>query len=93
MLSPEFVEQSTEPRFEDSPQYGYGFWLSDYKDKDIFYMRGIHGQYVIVIPEDDLIIVRLGENLIKKDEDEEHAPDFYKYIDETYKMLNDAANN
>jgi hypothetical protein len=35
----------------------------------------------------------LGENLIKKDEDEEHAPDFYKYIDETYKMLNDAANN
>jgi CubicO group peptidase (beta-lactamase class C family) len=93
LLSPEFVTQSTQPRFKDSPQYGYGFWLSDYKDKDIFYMRGIHGQYVIVIPEDDLIIVRLGENLIKKDKDEEHAPDFYKYIDETYKMLNDAANN
>tara|TARA_Y100000588_G_scaffold392084_1_gene502751 strand:- start:47 stop:1201 length:1155 start_codon:yes stop_codon:yes gene_type:complete len=93
LLSPEFVTQSIQPRFKDSPQYGYGFWLSDYKDKDIFYMRGIHGQYVIVIPEDDLIIVRLGENLIKKDKDKEHAPDFYKYIDETYKMLNDVANN
>ncbi|PKD21736.1 serine hydrolase [Salegentibacter salinarum] len=93
LLDSEFVARSTEPRFHDSPQYGYGFWLSDYKEKDIFYMRGIRGQYVIVIPEDDLVIVRLGENLIKKDEDEEHAPDFYKYIDETYKMLNDAANN
>jgi CubicO group peptidase (beta-lactamase class C family) len=93
ILDSEFVVRSTEPRFEESPQYGYGFWLSDYKEKDIFYMRGIRGQYVIVIPDDDLIIVRLGENLIKKDENEEHAPDFYKYIDETYKMLNDAANN
>jgi len=56
-------------------------------------MRGIRGQYFIVIPEDVLIIVRLGENLIKKDQDEEHAPDFYKYIDETYKMLDDATIN
>ncbi|WP_289021896.1 serine hydrolase [uncultured Salegentibacter sp.] len=93
LLDPDFVEKSIKPRFKDSPQYGYGFWLSDYKNKDIFYMRGIRGQYVIVIPEDDLIIVRLGENLIKKEEDEEHAPDFYKYIDETYKMLNNAAKN
>ncbi|MBI6120968.1 serine hydrolase domain-containing protein [Salegentibacter maritimus] len=93
LLDPDFVEKSIKPRFKDSPQYGYGFWLSDYKNKDIFYMRGIRGQYVIVIPEDDLIIVRLGENLIKKEENEEHAPDFYKYIDETYKMLNHAAKN
>ncbi|WP_037318486.1 serine hydrolase [Salegentibacter sp. Hel_I_6] len=93
ILDSEFVARSTEPRFEESPQYGYGFWLSDHKEKDIFYMRGIRGQYVIVIPEDDLIIVRLGENLIKKDQDEEHAPDFYKYIDETYKMLDNATLN
>jgi len=91
LLDSAFVTKSTSPRFEESPQYGYGFWLSDYKEKDIFYMRGIRGQYVIVIPEDDLIIVRLGENLIKKEEEEIHAPDFYKYIDETYKMLNNAA--
>lgn len=91
LLDSAFVTKSTSPRFEESPQYGYGFWLSDYKEKEIFYMRGIRGQYVIVIPEDDLIIVRLGENLIKKEEEEIHAPDFYKYIDETYKMLNNAA--
>jgi len=91
LLDSAFVTKSTSPRFKESPQYGYGFWLSDYKEKEIFYLRGIRGQYVIVIPEDDLIIVRLGENLIKKEEEEIHAPDFYKYIDETYKMLNNAA--
>ncbi|TDN87356.1 CubicO group peptidase (beta-lactamase class C family) [Salegentibacter sp. 24] len=93
LLDSAFVVRSTVPRFKENPEYGYGFWLSDYKGKDIFYMRGILGQYVIVIPEDDLIIVRLGEKLIKKKDDETHAPDFYKYIDETYKMLNDVAKS
>jgi CubicO group peptidase (beta-lactamase class C family) len=93
LLDSSFVATSTKPRFEDSPQYGYGFWLSDYKQKDIFYMRGVLGQYVIVIPEDDLIIVRLGHNLIKREEDEDHSPDFFIYIDETYKMLSNASKD
>ena len=89
LLSPEFVETATNARFESAPEYGYGFWLSDYKGKKIFCMRGILGQYVIVIPEDDLIIVRLGHNLIRREEGEKHAKDFYIYIDEAYKMLAD----
>ncbi len=88
ILDSSFVAKAIVPRFEDSPEYGYGFWLSDYKDKEIFYMRGVQGQYVIVIPEDDLIIARLGHTLQKRKEGEKHSPDFYKYIDETYKMLN-----
>ncbi|MGM1056386.1 MAG: serine hydrolase domain-containing protein [Bacteroidota bacterium] len=87
LLDSSFVAKATTPRFEDSPEYGYGFWLSDYKNKDIFYMRGVLGQYVIVIPEDELIIVRLGHQLIKRKEEEDHSPDFFIYIDETYKML------
>ncbi|MFD1094451.1 serine hydrolase domain-containing protein [Salegentibacter chungangensis] len=90
LLDSSFVKNSINPRFKDSPEYGYGLWLSDYRNKDIFYMRGILGQYVITIPEDHMIIVRLGEKLIRKKEGEQHAPDFYHYIDETYKMLKDA---
>lgn len=89
LLDSAFVAKATRPRFEDSPEYGYGFWLSDYRDKEIFYMRGMKGQYVISIPEDDLIIVRLGRELIKREEDEDHPPDVFIYIDETYKMLGD----
>ncbi|WP_034887722.1 serine hydrolase domain-containing protein [Gillisia sp. Hel_I_29] len=87
LLDSNFVALATHARFKESPQYGYGFWLSDYNGKDVFYMRGILGQYVIVIPEDDIIIVRLGEDLIRRKEDENHAPDFFIYIDEAYKML------
>jgi len=59
LLDSTFVAKSITPRFKESPEYGYAWWLSDYKGKNIFYMRGHLGQYVIVIPEDELIIVRL----------------------------------
>ena len=91
ILDSAFIATASKPRFEDSPYYGYGFWLSDYKAKDIFYMRGILGQYVIVIPEDDLVIVRLGRKLIRKAKGDKHYKDFYMYIDEAYKMLDHAS--
>ncbi len=95
ILDSAFVATAIRPRFKDSPEYGYGFWLSDHRDKEIFYMRGVLGQYVIVIPEDDIIIVRLGHNLIKrkKKELEKHSPDFFIYIDEAYKMISDDRQN
>ena len=41
--------------------YGYSWWLypTEYK-YPAFCMRGVNGQYVIVIPELDLVAVRLG---------------------------------
>jgi hypothetical protein len=33
----------------------------NYKDHEIFYMRGMLGQYVFVIPDERMIIVRLGK--------------------------------
>ncbi|AVR44896.1 serine hydrolase [Christiangramia fulva] len=90
LLDSSFVATAIHPRFEDTPYYGYGFWLSDYKNKDIFYMRGVLGQYVIVIPEDDLIIVRLGKELIREKINKHHK-DFYLYIDEVYKMMENAS--
>lgn len=91
LLDSSFIAKASKPGFEETPYYGYGFWLSDYKDKEIFYMRGVLGQYVIMIPEDDLVIVRLGNKLIRKDKDEFHYKDFYMYIDEAYNMLNHAS--
>lgn len=87
ILDSAFVATAIQARFEESPQYGHGLWLSNFKDKEIFYLRGVLGQYVIVIPEDQLIIVRLGHNLIKREDEEDHSPDFFIYVDEAYKML------
>lgn len=87
ILDSAFVAKSVVPRFKESPEYGYGWWLSDYKNKQIFYMRGHLGQNVIVIPEDSLIIVRLGNKSNKSSTASPHSDDFFVYIDETYKML------
>jgi hypothetical protein len=50
-------------------------------------MRGHLGQYVIVVPQDDLIIVRLGHRTQKSSTGNPHSDDFYVWLDETYKML------
>jgi CubicO group peptidase (beta-lactamase class C family) len=41
--------------------YGYQWWIIPSKP-DIFYARGILGQYVIVIPSKKVVIVRLGKH-------------------------------
>lgn len=85
LLDSSFVATATQSRFAGQP-YGYGFWISDYMDKHIFAMRGILGQYVITIPEDNLIVVRLGHH--RSPETVNSFPvDFYVYIDEAYEML------
>lgn len=86
LLDSTFVAKSRKPRFVESPEYGYGFWLSNFKGKEIFAMRGILGQYVIVVPEDDLIIVRLGHQRGEKT-DLPFSSDFYIYVEEVYRML------
>ena len=88
LLDSSFVQKSTEPRFSETPYYGYGFWLSNFMDKKIVVMRGILGQYVISIPEDKVIIVRLGHQRGERLTDKKFTKDFYTYIRESYKMIN-----
>lgn len=61
-------------------RYGYKWWLADYKGLEIFYARGILGQYIICIPEKDLIVVRLGRKRAFTPA-LEHPKDFYSFID------------
>lgn len=60
--------------------YGYQFWIANRRGLDVFYTRGLWGQYVICIPEKDMIIVRLGRNYGFHLEDG-HSEDFYQFID------------
>ncbi|RZJ68432.1 MAG: class C beta-lactamase-related serine hydrolase [Flavobacterium sp.] len=87
ILDSTFIKTCTTPRFVESPQYGYGWWLADFEGKEVFYMRGHLGQYVIVVPQDDLIIVRLGHTGNVNAASNYHSTDFYVYLEETYKML------
>lgn len=87
LLDSAFVVKSIKPRFPESPQYGYGWWLKQQNGKDFFMMRGHLGQYVIVEPNDNVIIVRLGHSKGSNKEKNSYTEDISIYIDEAYKML------
>lgn len=91
LIDTTFTQLATKPRFKDSPQYGYGFWLSQYMGKNMFTMNGFLGQYVISVPEDNLVIVRLGHKRHPKKVDS-YPKEFYIYVDEAYKMLSSESN-
>lgn len=87
LLDSSFVATSVAPRFPEDPRYGYGFWLKKIKDKNFFMMRGHLGQYVIVEPNDNIIIVRLGHRKGAGNPIANFTSDISIYIEEAYKML------
>lgn len=65
--------------------YGYQWWMMpNYKEQNIFYLRGTLGQMVIVIPEKNIIIVRLGEEQGPKQGS--HYAQIYSLVDEVNTM-------
>jgi CubicO group peptidase (beta-lactamase class C family) len=88
ILDSSFVAKSIKPRFKKSPEYGYGFWLGKINENDFFAMRGRLGQYVIVVPERNIIVVRLGKKNLEKNND--RPKDFDVYLTEALKMFDSA---
>lgn len=62
---------------ETTLYYGYQWWSLNDINKNIFYARGLNGQYVICFPEKNLIIVRIGE---KRENSGNHPNDLLKYV-------------
>ena len=44
-------------------------WIDDIDGTHIFYCRGILGQYIVVIPEKNIVFVRLGHKRGEKKSD------------------------
>ncbi len=92
LLNSSYITASLEPNGYFDPQsktncdfYGYQWWLiPNYLGHDIFYARGILGQFIICIPEKNIIIVRLGHERGDK-KDGIHHIITYAMIDEVLK--------
>ena len=66
--------------------YGYQIWLNKYNNRSFYYARGILGQYIVVIPELDLVFVRLGHKR-DKTRNVEVPSDLYLYLDMVESLL------
>ena len=87
LLDSTFIANSIKPRFKESPEYGYSWWLKEYKGHKVFMMRGHLGQYVITFPKEDLILVRLGHSKGDKSPNKDvFTPDIYTYMDAALKL-------
>lgn len=83
ILDSSFVHMAVQPKL--APFYSYSFWLDNSHGTPIFYQRGILGQYIISIPEHDLLIVRLGHHRLKN-LNGVHSEDFHVMVEEVLKM-------
>jgi len=66
-------------------KYGYHWWLINYKGEEIFYARGILGQYIFCIPSKKIVAVRLGHKR-SKEKINDHPADVYIYLEEALNL-------
>jgi CubicO group peptidase (beta-lactamase class C family) len=73
LLDTSFVRESVTPApllkdGKTNSEYGFQWWLTTTDGLDVFYCRGILGQYIAVIPSMELVMVRLGHERHKADD-------------------------
>lgn len=87
----DYVRESLKPadtkraNGEKNEIYGYQWWLMKHNGQNVFYARGILGQYIIVIPEERMVIVRLGTKR-ESTPGPDHPADAADYIDAAMEM-------
>jgi CubicO group peptidase (beta-lactamase class C family) len=82
-----FVERMRQPDLQ--PYYGHSLWM-DWKYKHPFYLlQGHEGQYVIVVPSHDLVIVRTGQHRDKKTlgPNGQLTLDIYRFVDQAVALV------
>ncbi len=86
ILDPAFVHECVTPvnvpdiNGEACYWYGLNWWLGQYEGKKLISCRGMRGQYIAIIPEDNLIVVRTGH--MQSSERKDHMPpDLFTYLD------------
>lgn len=95
LVSAEYVSQFcspaplTKPNGKPNQLYGFQYWVYTGLPYEVTYFRGMSGQYIISIPEKDLVIVRTGSgtlpnwentDLIQDDALEGHYQELPAYI-------------
>ncbi len=79
ILNLDFINQMKTPTEKSEEIYGMGFWINYDNPVKHYYFLGLQGQYIIMVPEHNMVIVRTGSynNLPKNDRG---RPDQVKFL-------------
>lgn len=88
LFSEKFIEKMTNPTQHSNGIYGLGLWINQDFKIPHFYMRGLYGQYVIVVPQYDMIIVRLGKKENPEKDSKNRPKEVEFYVTEALKLAN-----
>jgi CubicO group peptidase (beta-lactamase class C family) len=93
VLSEDFITRAIQPNpyydkmlDQENSRYGLHWWTFTWENQSCYYARGIYGQYVIVIPDQEIVIVRLGFHRKTVDETG-HPPDLFEYPEIARRLL------
>jgi CubicO group peptidase (beta-lactamase class C family) len=70
VVSKEFVEESFEPRGRSrisGREYGYGWWMREMAGRRTYYAWGFGGQFIVLVPSLDLVIVSTSAATVSDD--------------------------
>ncbi len=87
ILNLDFINQMKTPTEKSEDIYGMGLWINNDNPVKHYYFLGLQGQYIIMIPEHNMVIVRTGSynNLPKTDRG---RPDQVKFlVNETVQLF------
>ncbi|ASE63444.1 serine hydrolase domain-containing protein [Chryseobacterium indologenes] len=60
ILDADFIEQMRTPTEKSEKIYGMGLWINHDNPIKHYYFLGLQGQYIIMVPEHNMVIVRTG---------------------------------
>jgi CubicO group peptidase (beta-lactamase class C family) len=86
LLDKAFVERMRKPDLQ--PYYGHSLWMDWTYKYPFYYLQGHQGQYVIVVPSQQLVVVRVGQfrNKALLGPNQRISLEVYNFVDEAVRL-------